>query len=97
MMIEKPETFLMLQRDAQMLEKALQDAGLDVGSDTLSFELAQDSNLFDHDQKDQNGNSGAGGGKGGENAESEDLDIIETTMDWYVDPQTGLTRYNLLV
>jgi flagellar hook-length control protein FliK len=97
MLIEKPETFLMLQRDAQMLEKALQDAGLDVSGDSLNFELAQDGNLFDHDQKDQNGNSGAGGGKGGESAESEDLDIIETTMDWYVDPQTGLTRYNLLV
>ena len=37
--IEKPETHLMLQRDAQTLERALQDAGLDT-ENGVSFELA---------------------------------------------------------
>ncbi len=95
---EKPETFLMLQRDAQILERALLDAGLDVDSGGLSFELSQDGNLFDDDNKGQGGSSGDGNnGEGSEAAADENIEIIETTMDWYADPNTGLMRYDALV
>jgi flagellar hook-length control protein FliK len=36
---DKPETLEMLQRDARILERALQDAGLQTNSDSLSFML----------------------------------------------------------
>lgn len=89
---EKPETHLMLQRDGHVLEKALQDAGID-SDGGISFELAQDGNYFDqgnnrggaHDQ----GGTGSGGGADG------DIEIIETDLTWFVDPDTGHTHYNI--
>ena len=90
---EKPETHLMLQRDAHVLERALQNAGLDTSEGGLSFTLSQDGNLFSdgHD----GGNRGAGGGdaSAGENADGEE--IIETTMTWSVDAD-GMTHYDIL-
>lgn len=97
MVVEKPETHLMLQRDSQLLERALQDMGVDTDDGSLSFELSQDGNLFDHDQKDQGGNSGNGSGGAESNAEDDGMVIIETSVDWQIDPNTGHTSYNLLV
>ncbi len=90
MLVEKPETYAMLQRDAHVLERAIQEIGLDSGGG-MEFELAQDGHDFSHDGgHDGDGSQGGGGDAPGE-------DTIETTMDWYVDPDTGLTRYDLLV
>lgn len=94
--IEKPETHLMLQRDAHMLERALTDAGLDVDSGSLSFELAQDGSLFDQDNNNHRGSNASGGGSSDtENGEEGEI-LIETTMDWYVDAKTGMTHYSIL-
>ena len=41
--VDKQETLDMLQRDARTLEKALQDAGFDTGSNSLNFGLRQDT------------------------------------------------------
>ena len=91
---EKPETHMMLQRDAHVLERALQEAGLDSDGSSLEFELSQDGNMFEQDQHSTGGNSGGGS----DSADGEEnIEIIETTMDWYVDPNTGLTRYDALV
>lgn len=96
LIIEKPETYMMLQRDAQILERSLQGIGLDAGDGGLSFELAQDGNMFR--------NEGEGGGEryqSGKNAgpHSEDSAnaVMETTMTWHVDPDTGMQRYDILV
>lgn len=91
MVIEKPETMLMLQRDAQVLERALHEAGMDMGGSGLSFELADQNQMSGDGRGQHGGHSGAGGGKADDGAE-----IIETTMTWYVDEKTGMQRYNLL-
>lgn len=88
---EKPETYLMLQRDAHLLERALQDIGLD-GDSALSFELAQDGHEFSHDGGHDSGGQSSGSQQGGESPE----EIIEATMTWQVDPETGHTHYNIL-
>lgn len=89
---EKPETYMLLQRDAHVLDRTLQDAGLDADGG-VSFELAQDGGAFDDGKNNQRGASGGGeSGSGTEIAE----ETIESTMDWYVDPDTGLTRYDIL-
>lgn len=89
--MEKPETQMMMQRDAQMLEKALQDAGFDTDG-SLSFELAQDGHDFgqdgSHDQFHHNAK--------GEQLAEEDVDIIDTTMTWSVNAQTGHVSYNIM-
>ncbi len=42
--VERPETLDLLQRDARSLEKALQQAGLDANKDSLNFSLRGDDN-----------------------------------------------------
>ncbi len=96
MLIEKPETYVMLQRDAHVLERALQNAGLEISDGTLDFELAQDGQEFTHDGSHDN-NPGGYNGSGGNEENADGLEIIETAMNWYVDPETGAQRYDLLV
>ncbi len=98
MTAEKPETFMMLQRDAHALERALQDAGLDADGSSLEFELSQDGGLFDHEDRGGPGGQHGGGSGGDETAgDEQEIEVIQTTMDWYVDPDTGLMRYDALV
>ncbi len=89
---EKPETLHLLQKDAQVLDRALQSAGLDTEG-SLSFELASQQ------QDSGNGNQRGGGhDRGGKGASDEtDINVIETVMNWHIDPQTGAMRYNALV
>ncbi|HOO82287.1 MAG TPA: flagellar hook-length control protein FliK [Alphaproteobacteria bacterium] len=90
---EKPETHMMLQRDAQTLERALQ--GIELDSDGgLQFELAEHG--FDFDQNNQRGGGHDRGGTGaGEDADGVE-ESIETTMTWQVDPETGHMRYDIV-
>lgn len=88
---EKPETFMMLQRDAHLLERALQEAGLEADASSLSFELAQDGQNFNQDGSHDGSRNQARSQNGAGEEET-----IETTMTWQVDPQTGHMRYNIL-
>ena len=90
---EKPETFMMMQRDAQVLERALQEAGIEADGSELSFELAQDNQNFGQDGSHDGSRNKTGGGS---NGEAGDEEVIETTMTWHVDPDTGHMRYNIL-
>ena len=87
---ERGETVTMLQRDAHVLERALSSIGLS-GEGAISFELAGDQHF---DQNGRHDGSHQGGGRG--HASSDDTDIIETTLNWYVDMATGHVRYNIL-
>lgn len=91
---EKPETYMMLQRDAHILERALQDAGLDADGGSLSFELAQDGEAFERHAHGKNHRSNHNQNAPDNNADSEQL--IETTMTWRIDPQTGRMRLNMV-
>lgn len=88
MVIEKPETMLMLQRDSHVLERALQDAGLDTSGSGLSFELSSHN-----ENLGGGGQFGYGGGRSDDNAPAE---IIESTMTWHIDENTGHQHYNIL-
>lgn len=88
---EKPETHSMLQRDAGLLERALQSAGLDT-QDGLSFELAKEGYTFGQDD-----HKGDGFGKNTRaDSDTGEDDIIQSTMSWDVDPETGHMHYNIL-
>lgn len=93
MVFEKPETMLMMQRDAQVLERALLDAGMDAGGNDLSFELASQDHMFGDDRGNRHNSGGNGGEQRAGGSESE---IIESTMLWHVDPDTGMQRYNII-
>lgn len=91
---EKPETYMMLQRDSQVLQRSLQDAGLDTSNGGLSFQLSQDGSLAGQgwQQHNQGGNAYQGSG---DNAPADET-VIETTMNnWSVDPQTGTMHYTI--
>lgn len=61
---DKPETLSMLQRDSMQLERILQQSGLDVGENALSFDLRDGSqqSMYDRagDQRDNNMYAGRG-------------------------------------
>ena len=90
---EKPETYFMLQRDAALLERALQDTGLNADSASLSFELAEDGSAFN---SNQDNNSGGSNGRRANAGQDDSLEIIHSTVNWQIDPETGLTRYNIV-
>ena len=96
---DKPETFLMMQRDQAQLEKALADAGLDVGDGDLEFSLSSD-NGGDNAQNGerQNGQSHSGSSSS-DHADADAADeqniMIETKMDWYTD-STGTLRLDMM-
>lgn len=95
MLIEKPETYLMMQRDSAVLERALQNSGLEIDGGGINFELAEDGSAFEQNNNGQGGGEKFGGsGSGGE--EISDDAIIESTMTWSVDQETGHTRYSIL-
>ncbi len=93
MIIEKPETYLMLQRDVAALDRALQDAGFDTGSDSLNYQMAEDDYGFGDRKNSQNSDSGTNSAS--DNMEETEEEIIETTMNWNVDPDTGHVHYNI--
>ncbi|MGQ0527384.1 MAG: flagellar hook-length control protein FliK [Alphaproteobacteria bacterium] len=88
---EKPETYAMLQRDSHMLERALQDAGLD-SSGGLSFELADSGYNFNQDNQRGGGHDKGATGSGTD----QEIEIVESSMTWQVDPATGHMRYSIL-
>lgn len=93
--IEKPETYHLLQRDAHLLERALQDSGLNADGSGLEFSLADDGYSFGRD----GGGGGHSGshGSGGSSGETEDTVAIASPDGWAVDPETGQVRYNALI
>jgi flagellar hook-length control protein FliK len=92
LVVDKPETYMMLQRDAHVLERALTNLGMNLAGGSLSFELSHGGT---QSGGNGSGNNGHRGGKNGLGA-VEDTETTETTMNWYVDEQTGRTRYSLL-
>ncbi len=71
---ERPDTLEMLMRDARGLERALQQAGFQTDSNSLSFDLKNGD--------EQAGDLGAGTDNGGtEHAESETVPTDEITID----------------
>jgi len=92
LVVEKPETLLMLQRDASALEKTLQDSGLSADSDSLNYEMASEDHAFGSNKDNQNTSSG----KTGTDLESNLEDEILTNMTWDVDPETGHVHYSIL-
>ena len=92
--IEKPETYHLLQRDAHILERALQDSGLNADGSGLEFSLADDGYSFGRD----GGGGGHGShGSGGSSDESEEIVALASPDGWAVDPETGQVRYNALI
>ncbi len=93
--VDKPETYMMLQRDGLMLERALQSAGLDANGNSISFELAQGGADYNPDNNGQGGGEKNLGGSASKD-NGDDADLISSTMTWAVDSATGHVRYNIL-
>ncbi len=96
---DKPETFLMMQRDQAQLEKALADAGLDVGDSGIEFSLSSDNGGDNAQNGDRQDGQSYSGGRDGNHADADGADtqdmVIETKMDWYTDA-TGALRLDMM-
>jgi flagellar hook-length control protein FliK len=89
---ERPETVSMLQKDAGVLERALQGSGFDTDRGSLSFDLAGGDSFSQ--SMSQGGHQG---GKQGSSDDGTDFATIETVMSIFVDPETGLTHVNVVI
>ena len=90
-LVDRPATLDLLRNDAKALERALQDAGLQTDSGSLSFNL-RDSN-GQNGGASQNGTgtgngSGSGAGNGGSEVKAEVRADVVATADGYVDLET---------
>lgn len=88
--VDRPATLDMLRNDAKALERALQDAGLQTGSGSLSFNL-RDSNGQNGSPTHNGtgmGSSGHGAGAGGSEVKPEVRADVVATADGYVDLET---------
>ena len=98
MIVEKSDTYMMLQRDSQLLDKALQDLGLDQDAG-LSMELAEQGFNFNQGGNERGGSheqGGTGSSSNSHNSSDDEVDTIESTMNWSIDPLTGHTSYSIL-
>ncbi len=93
MIVEKPETLAMLQRDGNTLERALHGTGFETGDGAISFELAQDNGAFAQNRDGGGDTSFGNGDKGG--TQDASTDIIQSTVTWQIDPSSGHVRYNI--
>lgn len=95
---ERPETLAMLQRDVASLQKTLQEAGLEVSQDSLSFDLQEQGNSdFANSQGNNQGASNTMSQSSSSSGNEDDQNIIETEMTIFVDPETGQQRINMVV
>ncbi len=85
---EKPETYMLLKQDTEILQNALNNSGLDSSEGSIDFELASESHDFNQNNKQSSKQN---------NSNTTEEELIETTMDWQVDPNTGRMHYNVLV
>jgi flagellar hook-length control protein FliK len=88
--VDRPGTLDLLRNDAKALERALQDAGLQTGSGSLSFNL-RDSNGQDGGAQNGSGTgrgAGQGNGAGGSEVKAEARADVVATADGYVDLET---------
>jgi flagellar hook-length control protein FliK len=89
-LVDRPATLDLLRNDAKALERALQDAGLQTGNGSLSFNL-RDSNGQDGGAQNRSGTgngSGRGMGGSGSAVTAEVRADVVKTADGYVDLET---------
>lgn len=81
LLVDKPETLQLLQKDSSALEKALQDAGLKTSQDSLSFDLRHhDGNKWQDAQNDKGYGNAQDGAFGEEFNTNENAVIAHMAM-----------------
>jgi flagellar hook-length control protein FliK len=88
--VDRPGTLDLLRNDAKALERALQDAGLQTGNGSLSFNLRDGSGQNGGGQNGSGTGSGSGQGNGasGSEVKAEVRADVVATADGYVDLET---------
>ncbi|GAB2175420.1 flagellar hook-length control protein FliK [Dongia sp. agr-C8] len=88
--VDRPGTLDLLRNDAKALERALQDAGLQTDSGSLSFNLRDSNGQNGGSQNGTGTGSGSGLGKGasGSEVKAEVRADVVATADGYVDLET---------
>lgn len=104
LLAEKQDTLNLLQRDSHALKAALDHAGIQTDSESLSFDLASGDQSFN--QLMGNSSQGEGGkshgarfhlGADGSILNADDIQTTETKMDFITNTVTGNIHYSLLI
>lgn len=91
---DRPDTLDTLQRDARMLERALQEAGLETDEGSLTFDLRQGDDNNGQDPQDGRSRNAYSGMDGAENDEGGE---ITAHIDVMPDGMAGHMKVDLLV
>jgi flagellar hook-length control protein FliK len=95
--VDKPETLGLLQRDANYLLKSMHDAGFgEVSSKDISFNLSSQNDGNTNDGQKQNNDNSSRILSAANNMDIDD-DAIHTQMNVIIDPVTGQQSVNMLV
>jgi hypothetical protein len=86
--VDRPATLDLLRNDAKALERALQDAGLQTDSGSLSFNLRDGQDGGARNGAGTSGGSSRGAGSGGSEVKAEVRADVVKTADGYVDLET---------
>jgi hypothetical protein len=86
--VDRPATLDLLRNDAKALERALQDAGLQTDSGSLSFNLRDGQNGGARNGAGTGSGSSRGTGSGGSEVKAEVRADVVKTADGYVDLET---------
>ena len=89
LIVDRPETLEMLRNDSRTLEKALQDAGLNLESGGLEYSL-RDGGDAQNNEQDKAGNNGRGASDELDAIDGEDAPILEQTMDIITEDQVDV-------
>jgi flagellar hook-length control protein FliK len=90
--VEKPSTLELLQRDVKGLERALQEAGLKMDGNDLSFNLGRQDGKEFSQEMGQSGTAGFGNGSGEAQAEGE---LLADQTVAQVDTAAGLVNVQI--
>ncbi len=77
--VDRPETLDLLQRDARLLQKALQEAGINLEDSNLNFSLRDGGGQSAEQGGDHGGGSGLNGGVMGDAEEESMADLPQHT------------------
>lgn len=98
MVVEKPETYGLLRRDAHMLEQALAGMGLNGDGVSINLSLSQDQGSFGQTLAQMADDKSTNNGRAGLSADAEitaDTPAQQASVDWFTDG-SGRLRYNLM-
>ena len=88
---------MLLKRDSHFLEQTLQNSGFDVDASDIDLSFAGGELSFGHEERQTYEDFGLKASNGGEEQGADADVVVETQIDVFKDPYTGMWHCNIVV